>query len=45
MSDPDRCGAAMTCLALEMLLHSAGFGVPPNAPGFAFLDAVPSVRE
>lgn len=32
-------------LALEMLLHSAGFDVATYASGFAFLDAVPSLRE
>jgi two-component system response regulator FixJ len=32
-------------LALEMLLHSAGFGVATHPSGFAFLDALPALGE
>jgi two-component system response regulator FixJ len=31
--------------ALEMLLHSAGFGVATHPSGFAFLDALPTLVE
>jgi two-component system response regulator FixJ len=32
-------------LALEMLLHSAGFGVATHPSGFAFVDALPALGE